>query len=128
MSTHTSNAQLWGGRIATAIPVIMLLMSAGMKIAQPPSFVEGFKTFGYPMNLAASIGIVELLCTVIYLIPRTSVLGAILLTGYLGGAVATHVRLADPSFVGPLLFGVLVWAGLYLRDPRIRALIPLLSR
>ena len=128
MSTHTSNAQLWGGRIATAIPVIMLLMSAGMKIAQPPSFVEAFKTFGYPMNLAASIGIVELLCTVIYLIPRTSVLGAILLTGYLGGAVATHVRLADPSFVGPLLFGVLVWAGLYLRDPRIRALIPLLSR
>ena len=128
MSTNTSSAQLWGGRIATAIPVIILLMSGAMKIAQPPGFVESFKTFGYPMNLAACIGIVELLCTVIYLIPRTSVLGAILLTGYFGGAVATHVRLADPSFVGPLLFGVLVWAGLYFRDPRIRALIPLLSR
>ena len=128
MSTNTSNVQLWGGRIATAIPVIVLFMSAGMKIAQPPGFAESFKAFGYPINEALTIGIVELLCTVIYLIPRTSVLGAILLTGYLGGAVATHVRIADPSFVGPLLFGVLVWLGLYVRDPRIRALIPLLSR
>ena len=128
MSNNTSNVQLWGGRIATAIPVMILLMSAGMKIAQPPGFVESFKTFGYPMNEALPIGIVELLCTAIYLIPRTSVLGAILLTGYLGGAVATHVRIADPSFVGPFLFGVLVWLGLYLRDPRIRTLIPLLSR
>ena len=127
MSTNT-NVQLWGGRIATAIPVIVLLMSASMKIAQPPSFVDNFKTFGFPINEALPIGIVELLCTIIYLIPRTSVLGAILLTGYLGGAVATHVRIADPSFVGPLLFGVLVWLGLYLRDPRIRTLIPLLSR
>ena len=99
-----------------------------MKIAQPPSFVDNFKTFGFPINEALPIGIVELLCTIIYLIPQTSVLGAILLTGYLGGAVATHVRVADPAFAGPLLLGVLVWVGLYLRDARIRALVPLLSR
>ncbi len=128
MTSNISKAQIWGGRIASALPVLMLLMSAGMKFAQPSTFVEGFKTLGYPMSLATGIGIVELLCTIIYLIPRTSVLGAILLTGYLGGAVATHVRIADPSFVGPLLFGVLVWVGLYLRDPRIRALIPLVPR
>ena len=127
MSTNT-NVQLWGGRIATAIPVIVLLMSASMKIAQPPSFVDNFKTFGFPINEALPIGIVELLCTIIYLIPQTSVLGAILLTGYLGGAVATHVRVADPAFAGPLLLGVLVWVGLYFRDARIRALVPLLSR
>ncbi len=127
MPANVSKAQLWGGRIATALPVLMLLVSASMKFAQPPAFVESFKAFGYPLHLAMVIGSIELLCTIIYLIPRTSVLGAILLTGYLGGAVATHVRVLDPSFIGPLLFGILVWVGLYLRDPRIRTLIPILS-
>jgi Mn2+/Fe2+ NRAMP family transporter len=73
------------------------------------------------------IGILEIACTVIYVIPRTSVLGAILLTGYLGGATATHVRIGDPSFFGPVIFGVLVWLGLWLRDARLRALLPLRS-
>ncbi|MGH9672934.1 MAG: DoxX family protein [Bryobacteraceae bacterium] len=127
MPSNMSKAQQWGARIATALPVLMLVMSAGMKFAQPPAFVEGFARFGYPMSQATGIGVVELLGTVIYLVPRTSVLGAILLTGYLGGAVATHVRVGD-VFLGPLSLGVLVWLGLYLRDPRIRALIPLLSR
>lgn len=126
MSSNISKGQLWGGRIASALPVLLLLFSAGMKLAQPPMFVEGFTKLGYPMSLATGIGLLELACTAIYLIPRTSVLGAILLSAYLGGATATHVRVGDPFF-GPVLLGVLVWAGLYLRDTRVRALIPLSS-
>jgi hypothetical protein len=79
------------------------------------------------MSLALGLGITEVACTIIYLIPRTAVLGAILLTGYFGGATATHVRVGDPSFVGPVVLGVLVWLGLFLRDDRLRALIPLRS-
>lgn len=87
--------------------------------------MEGFTKFGYPESLLRVLGIVELTCTIIYLIPRTAVLGAILLTGYLGGATATHARVSDPSFVMPVICGVLIWLGLYLRDLRVRALIPL---
>jgi hypothetical protein len=100
-------------------------MSAGMKIAAPPAVVEAFTgQFGYPARAILGIGILELFCVVVYLIPRTAVVGAILLTGYLGGAIATHVRVGD-HFVGPLVLGLLIWAGLYLRDERLRALIPL---
>jgi hypothetical protein len=103
----------------------MLLMSAGMKIAAPQPVVEAFTgQFGYPASTILGIGILELFCVVVYVIPRTAVLGAILLTGYLGGAVATHVRVGD-VFVGPLVLGILIWAGLYLRDERVRSLIPL---
>ena len=126
MDNNTSKAQLWGGRIASALPVLMLLMSAGMKLAQPAAFLEGWAKFGYQASQATGIGIVELACALLYVIPRTSVLGAILLTGYLGGATATHVRIGDPSPI-PVVLGVLVWGGLYLRDARIRALIPLLK-
>ena len=97
-----------------------------MKLMKPAPVVQGFAHFGYPESLALSIGILELACTVVYVIPRTSVLGAILLTGYLGGATATHVRIGDPFFV-PVGLGVLVWGGLFLRDDRLRALIPLRS-
>jgi hypothetical protein len=89
--------------------------------------VQGFAQFGYPESLILKIGILEIFCTVVYMIPRTSVLGAILMTGYLGGATATNVRVGDPSSFIPVLVGVLVWAGLYLRDDRLRALIPLRS-
>lgn len=78
------------------------------------------------MNVAFGLGILEVACVVVYLIPRTAVLGAILLTGYLGGAVATHLRVGDPCF-GPILLGVVLWGGLFLRDPRLRTLIPLRS-
>ena len=81
---------------------------------------------GWPIQLAVALGILEISCTAIYLLPRTSVLGAILLTGYLGGAVATHLRIGDPYF-GPVLLGVMVWGGLYFRNPRVRALIPLID-
>jgi hypothetical protein len=97
-----------------------------MKFAQPAPVVEGFKHLGMPERLAISLGILELLCTVLYLIPRTAVLGAILVTGYLGGAIVSHLRVGD-AVVGPFIFGVLIWGGLYLRDRRLRALIPLRS-
>jgi uncharacterized membrane protein YphA (DoxX/SURF4 family) len=120
-----SKKMIWTGRIISALPVLVLLLSAGMKFAKPPAVVEGFQKFGYPEHQLLVLGIVELSCTILYVIPRTSVLGAILLTGYLGGATATHVRVEDPSFVTPVIAGVLVWLGLFFRDPRLRALIPL---
>jgi fucose permease len=95
-----------------------------MKFVQTPPVAEGFAHLGYPMSVALGLGILEIACTLLYVIPRTSVLGAILLTGYLGGATATHLRVGDPYFM-PVLLGVLVWAGLYLRDARLRALLPL---
>ncbi|MGZ3302927.1 MAG: DoxX family protein [Isosphaeraceae bacterium] len=121
-----SKKLLWAGWIASALPVLMLIVSGVMKLVKPAPLVEGFARFGYSDSLALGIGIVELACTVIYLIPRTSVLGAILLTGYLGGATATHVRIGDPFFV-PIVLGVLVWAGLLLREERLHALLPLRS-
>jgi hypothetical protein len=102
----------------------MLLLSAGFKFAKPQMVLDGFRTMGWPERLALALGIVELACTVLYVIPRTSVLGAVLLTGYLGGATATHVRIGDP-FYTTVGLGVLVWLGLYLREPRLRALLPL---
>lgn len=125
-STQTASAskkKLWAGFIMSALPVLMLLFSAVMKFVKPASVVEGFAHLGFPESLASSIGILEIACTIVYLIPQTSVLGAILLTAYLGGATVTHVRVGDP-FWAPVLCGVLVWGGLFLRDDRLRALIP----
>jgi hypothetical protein len=119
-----SKKMLWAGYIMSALPVLLLLMSAVMKFMKPAQIVQGFGHYGYPESLIVPLGIVEMACTVIYVIPRTSVLGAILLTGYLGGATATVVRMGD-SFIMPVLVGVLVWGGLFLRDARVRALIPL---
>ncbi len=121
-----SKKMLWAGYIISALPVLLLLFSGVMKLAKPPSVVEGFVRFGYPESVILGIGIVELACVVIYVIPRTAVLGAILLTGYLGGATATHVRVGEPFFA-PIVLGILVWGGLYLRDARLRALLPLRS-
>ena len=115
---------LWTGRVVSAVPVLMLLMSAVMKFVKPPQVLEGFAHLGLPEKLAFGLGVLELACTLLYVIPRTAVLGAILLSGYLGGAIVTHLRVGDP-FIGPIIFGMLVWAGLYLRDSRLRALIPL---
>jgi hypothetical protein len=123
-SPSPSKAVLAISYIMSAIPVLMLFMSAGMKISKVPMVTDGFAKMGFPAGVIMPIGIVELLCTVLYIIPQTAVLGAILLTGYLGGAIVTHVR-AEEAFIGPLAFGVLVWGGLFLRDGRIRNLIPL---
>jgi hypothetical protein len=121
-----SKAMLWTGRVISTLPVLALLMSAVMKFAKPADVIEGFAKLGWPERLAVPLGIIELACTILYVIPQTSVLGAILLTGYLGGAAATHMRVGDPvaNVATPIIFGVLVWLGLFLRDARLRALIP----
>ena len=125
-SFPVSKKVLWGGYIMSAIPVVLLLMSGVMKVMVQPTAVEGFAHLGYPESVAFEIGIVEIACLILYLIPQTAVLGAILLTGYLGGAVASHVRISEP-FTGAVVLGVLIWGGLYMRDARLRALIPLRS-
>lgn len=123
-STPSASKKLvWIGYVLSTLPVLGLLMSAAMKFAQPPDAVEGFGKLGWDIKLAVGLGILELVCTVIYAIPRTAVLGAILLTGYLGGAIATHVRIGD-DFTPPLIMGLMLWGGLYLRDARLRALLP----
>lgn len=115
---------IWTGYVISTLPVLMLAMSATMKFLQPKEMVEGMAQMGWPMSLALPLGIVETVCTLCYIIPQTAVLGAILLTGYLGGAIATHVRVEDGNFFMPLLIGVALWLGLFLRDPRLRALLP----
>ena len=117
---------LWSGRILSALPILMMLMSATLKFMRPPQAVDSFvHQFGYPENELLILGVVELACAALYAIPRTAFLGAILVTGYLGGAIATHARIGDPAFVSPLVLGIFAWAGLYLRDDRLRALMPL---
>lgn len=119
-----SKVAIWVGRILSTLPVLLLIMSASMKLAKPPMAVEGFQKLGYPTEILTTLGIVELACTILYIIPQTAVLGAILVTGYLGGAISAHVRLHEP-FIPVVIFGMLIWGGLYLRDKRIRELIPL---
>jgi hypothetical protein len=125
-TTPISPKLLWTGRILSALPVLLLCFSGIMKLIQPIGFAEQSAGFGYSTNVMFWIGIVELGCTILYVIPQTAVLGAILLAAYLGGATATHVRIGD-MFIMPVLVGVLVWGGLYLRDARLRALLPLRS-
>lgn len=120
-----SKKVLWAGRVISGMPVLLMLFSAALKLAKPAPVVQGFARAGYPESLMLSLGILEITCCVVYMIPRTSILGAILMTGYLGGATATNVRIGDPSFPLPVLLGVFVWGGLYLRDARLRALLPL---
>ncbi len=122
-----SKKRLWAGRIISALPVLLLLFSGVLKLIKPAPVVQGLAHFGYPESLALSLGILEIACTVVYVIPRTSVLGAILMTAYLGRATATNVRVGDALFFVPPILGVLVWGGLYLRDDRLRALVPLRS-
>ena len=114
-------ALVWVGWILTLLPCAMLVMSGVMKLMQRPEVVEGFKD--WPAGVAVPIAIAELVSTALYLIPQTAVLGAVLLTGYLGGATATHVRLGE-SVLFPVGLGVIVWLGLFLRDGRIRQLLP----
>ena len=120
---------LWAGRIISSLSALFLLLDGVMKLVKPAFVVEATVRLGYPESVIFGLGIVLTACTVLYMIPRTSVLGAILLTGYLGGAVATHVRAGEglfPMFF-PVIIGVLVWGGLFLRDERLRTLIPLRS-
>jgi len=124
-AANSSNKALWAGRIISGLIVLFMLFDATIKLLRLPAAIEGTVRLGYPAGVVLPIGIVALLCVVLYAIPRTAVLGAILLTGYFGGATATQVRVQDIWFVMPVILGILVWAGLYLRDPGLRELIPL---
>jgi len=122
----TSKTMVWIGRVVSALPVLMLIMSGTMKFNLPESAVKDMTQIGWQPQIMPALGIVELGATLLYIIPQTAVLGAILLTGYLGGAVATHVRVADYSHMPiPIILGILIWVGLYLRDAGIRRLAPL---
>jgi hypothetical protein len=120
-----SNGARWGGRILSGLPVLLMLVTGSFGLFSPAAAAVGFAKYGYPAGALQPIIITEIFCVVLYVIPRTSFLGAILLTGYLGGATATHVRLSETLAVFPIIVGIMVWAGLYLRDARLRALVPL---
>lgn len=119
-----SKAGIWTGRIASALPVLALFASAFTKLSGSPQMAEHIGQLGYAPTILPTLGLLELVCVALYIVPRTAILGAILLTGYLGGAVATHVRLDQP-FTAPVLLGVLLWAGVFARDARVRAILPL---
>ncbi|HXC87305.1 MAG TPA: DoxX family protein [Candidatus Cybelea sp.] len=108
----------------SALPVLLMLFSATMKLIKAAPVVEGMPRYGYPESQIVTIGVLELLSCIVYVVPNTSVLGAILMTGYLGGATATNFRVGDPSYIMTFLLGVFVWGGLFFRDARVRALIP----
>jgi hypothetical protein len=122
-----SKARLWSGWLLSGLPALFLLLDAVMKLLKPAVVVEATVQLGYPESAIAGIGIALLVSTILYIIPRTAILGAILLTGYLGGAVATHVRVGAGWFnvLFPVVFGTLLWGGLWLREQRLRQLLPL---
>jgi hypothetical protein len=122
-----SKKGLWAGRIISALAVVFLLFDGVTKLMKVRQVMEATAQLGYPESSIAVMGSLLLLCTAVYVIPRTAVLGAILLTGYLGGATAAQVRVSHPLFetVFPIMFGVLIWAGTVLREERLRMLIPL---
>jgi hypothetical protein len=129
-TASASNKRLWAGRIVSGLPTLFLLADSAGKFARPAPVVEGTVRLGYPESVILGLGVLLLACTVPYLIPRTSFLGAILLTGYLGGAVATHLRAGDPLFTHvlfPVYLGIMLWAGLYLRNDRLAALVSMRS-
>lgn len=130
-ATRTTKTQRRIGRIVTVVPVAFLLWDGVIKLLNIDPVVESFARLGYPEGIGPSIGLVEVACLACYAVPRSSALGAILLTGYLGGAVATHARVGDPLVshsLFPVYVGVLLWAGLFLREARLRTLLPLRRR
>jgi hypothetical protein len=125
-----SRTSLWAGRIISGLMVLFLLFDAIVKLLKAAPAMQGTTQLGYSTSVVFPLGVILLVCVVLYAVPRTSVLGAILLTGYLGGAVATQVRVGHPLFsqiLFPVYVGVLLWLGLYLRDERVRAMVPLRS-
>jgi len=121
-----SKKRLWVGRIMSGVAVLFLLFDSATKLLRVEAVMKAAEQIGYPPRTMPAIGLILLVCVVVYLIPRTAVLGAVLLTGYLGGAIATHVRVGDPLLSHtffPIYFAVLIWGGLYLRDRRVHALI-----
>ena len=124
---RVSKKQIWAGRIVSGLAALMILFASSVKLMKAPAVVQGFAQAGFPEHLVLTVGIIELLSAVIYLIPRTSVLGAILMTGLMGGATATNVRVGDPSMAITITIGILVWVGLFFRNSGLRELIPVRS-
>jgi len=129
MSTDVTSATVpkgahWTGRVISGVIVLLLLFSAGMKLSKSKQVIEGFAKYGFADHLIVGIAITEIACAVLYAVPQTAVLGAILVTGYLGGATVTHLR-AEEAFFGPIAIGALAWLGLLLRDRRLWSLLPL---
>ena len=119
-----SKAMVWTGRVFSALPVLLMVFGASMAVFKPAMVEEGMKKHGYPEGIGTKLIVVEMACVVLYVVPQTAVLGAVLLTGYLGGATATHVRVGEPFFM-PVIVGIVVWLGLFFRDARLRDLLPL---
>lgn len=121
-----STKQLWTGRVLSILAVLFMLFDAAGHIVKPPPVTQAFVQLGFPLRLSVALGIIQLLCVLIYVIPRTAVLGAVLLTGYFGGAVAIHMRVGNPLFENlfPIIIGTFFWAGLLLRDRRLRLVFP----
>lgn len=122
-----SKAMLWTGRVISALVILNLLVSGGFGLAKPQVAVQGTLALGFPEGSIVLMGALLTISTILYAIPRTTILGAILVTGYLGGAVAAHVRIGSGAFdtIFPVIMGAMVWGGLYLRDPRLRSFLPL---
>ena len=121
-TTRSTTAQTWTARVLGSLLALFLLVDGAGKVLRFAPYVEGTARVGYPASCLVPLGVVLVVCTILYLVPRTAVLGAILLTGYLGGATATHVRIGEPFFF-PVVFAVLLWGSLYVRDARVRALL-----
>ena len=126
-TTPVSTLRLWAGRIISALVVAFMLFDGGIKVLQLAPATDASAQLGYSASQTLGVGLLALACLAVYLLPRTAILGAVLLTGYLGGAVATQVRVDAPIFsvVFPVIVGALAWGGLFLRDARLRALLPL---
>ena len=124
-ATDVSRASRWAAGTISVVVVTFLAFDSAVKVLKLAPAIEGTVRIGFPERLVRGLGLVELACLVLYVIPRTSVLGAILLTGFLGGATAAQARLENPWLVFSVVFGVLVWGAIFLRDQRVRALIPL---
>lgn len=126
ISSPTSRKLYWAGWALTILPALLLIATSFSAISGSESAAEGFEKYGYPAGALRPIGVAELVSAVLFLIPPTAYLGAILLTGYLGGAVATHVHAGEVALaLAPVIFGAIVWLALLLRDPRLRELLPI---
>jgi hypothetical protein len=126
MSEGSSGAQLWTGRVLTGLAVLFLTFDAGMKLFRLAPAVQGTLELGYPESVIFWLGALQVICLALYLVPRTALLGAVLWTGYLGGAIASHVRLQHPLFshvLFPVYVALLLWGGLCLRRPRVLAFL-----
>ena len=121
-SAEKTTASVWAGRVLTALPSLFFLFDCSVKLMKLSVAMEGTARVGYPMSVVFPLGVVELVCVALFIVPRTAFIGALLLTAYLGGATATHVRLGEPYFL-PIVFGVVIWAGLVLRDGRLKAIL-----